>query len=152
MNKERKQTNIRSYDDIIHLPHHVSKTHPQMSMLNRAAQFSPFAALTGYEGQIGEAARLTDERMELSENEKEQLDEKLRFLFDCLDDRPTVRITYFVPDRRKTGGSYITAAGIVKKIDVSGQRIVLYAENGISDGTSISIGDIAELDCEMLQE
>ena len=93
------------YDDIIHLPHHVSKTRPQMSMLDRAAQFSPFAALTGYEDAIQETGRLTDERMELSDEDRELLDRKWHYLQEIISDRPEITVTYFVPDEKKAGGS-----------------------------------------------
>ena len=103
------------YSDIIDLPHHVSTRRPRMSMLSRAAQFSPFAALTGYEDSIREVARLTDARIELDECAKAALDEKLRILQS--DPQMPVSITYFVPDARKEGGAYVTAEGSVRKID-----------------------------------
>ena len=93
------------YDDIIHLPHHVSKTRPQMSMLDRAAQFPPFAALTGYEDAIQETGRLTDTKVEIGEEVREELDRKQQYLQDIIADRPEITITYFVPDERKAGGS-----------------------------------------------
>lgn len=134
------------YDDIINLPHHVSKKHPPMSLENRAAQFSPFAALTGYEGQVIEEARLTDKRVELSDSEKERLDEKLRIIAEHLDERPTVSITYFVPDHYKDGGSYTTGTGTVKKINALERKITFCAENGVSDEHSILIENIIEID------
>lgn len=90
------------YDDIIHLPHHVSAKHPQMPALDRAAQFSPFAALTGYETAIAETARLVDRRIELDENRKEELDEKLQMAREQLALEPEIAVTYFVPDAKKT--------------------------------------------------
>lgn len=140
------------YDDMLDLPHHQSSTRPHMSMTNRAAQFSPFAALTGYEDQVTETARLTGEKIELSDNEKERLDRKLRFLSDHLDERPTVSITYFVPDERKAGGAYTTDTGVVKKVDSVGQKVIFYAENKISDGRSICIDMIAEVNCGLFQD
>ena len=89
------------YDDIINLPHHVSKTRPQMSMVDRAAQFSPFAALTGYDAAIKETGRLTDEKVNLSEEEKEALDRKQQILMEWLGDHPALTITFFVPDEKK---------------------------------------------------
>lgn len=136
------------YDDMLDLPHHQSSTRPHMSISNRAAQFSPFAALTGYDDKVRETARLTDEKIELSDNEKERLDKKLRIIAEHLDQRPTVSITYFVPDERKNGGSYRTYTGIVKRIDKLEQKVVFYAENGISDGNNIRIDAIVEIECE----
>ena len=101
------------YDDIINLPHHVSERHPQMSMYNRAAQF---AALTGHDSAITEAARLTEAEEELSESDAEVLNRKLAYL-QSLDEKPTISVTYFVPDDKKEGGSYHTATGIVKSVD-----------------------------------
>lgn len=102
------------YHDIIDLPHHVSTYRPRMPMLNRAAQFSPFAALTGYEDSIREAARLTDARIELDECAKAALDAKLQIIQS--NPQTPVSITYFVPDARKAGGAYVTAEGFVRKI------------------------------------
>lgn len=118
------------YDDMINMPHHVSKKHPQMALADRAAQFSPFAALTGYEAAIAETARVTEDRPELSDTSREALDMKLQLLRECLTEKPAVEITYFVPDERKAGGSYVTVTGIVKKIDEYKHRIVM--ENGAS--------------------
>ena len=120
------------YYDIIDLPHHVSMRRPRMSMLSRAAQFSPFAALAGYEASIQEAARLTDTRIELDEYAKAALDAKLRLLQS--DPQMPVSITYFVPDARKAGGAYVTAEGSVRKVDGSIVRM--------ADRTEIPIKDI----------
>ena len=102
-----KQDGQHQYDDIIDLPHHVSSRHPQMSMTDRAAQFSPFAALTGYGDAVREKARLTEQKPDLSEEERAELDYKLQMACgpDSEGERPEVRITYFVPDRKKAGGS-----------------------------------------------
>ena len=105
------------YDDIIDLPHHVSTTHHRMSMLERAAQFQPFRALTGYEDAVRETARLTDDQVELTEDEKALLDGKLQRLADNLASHPLVTVTYFQPDKKKAGGAYVTATGELKKID-----------------------------------
>lgn len=134
-----------SYDDIIHLPHHVSATRPQMSALDRAAQFSPFAALTGYDAAIKEAARLTDKRLELDESVKEALNEKLQIIAGHLKDRPEVSITYFQPDIRKAGGAYVTADGAVKKIDEY-ERVVL-----MTDGIVIPIDEIFSIDGQIFE-
>lgn len=118
----------KEYADIIDLPHHVSKTRPQMSMRDRAAQFSPFAALTGYEAAISETARVTEEKIELDENVRKELDEKLELLIEKIPERQTVRIRYFQKDERKAGGSYESAEGVVKKIDFYNRMIVMEDE------------------------
>lgn len=128
------------YDDIIHLPHHVSPTHPQMPLSDRAAQFSPFAALTGYEAAIRETERLTTEKVELDEEAKAALDEKLRLLAEHLPERPMVSITYFQPDERKDGGEYLTVTGSVKKIDGDTRAVVMMT------GERIFIEDILEVE------
>ena len=127
------------YDEIMGLPHHVSKTRPQMPMSDRAAQFAPFAALTGYESAIKETGRLTDERIELDEEALAALDRKYQLLIEALDDAPEVTIIYFRPDERKAGGQYVTATGTVKKVDTFGRRILL------QDGTRIPLDSVYEL-------
>ena len=129
------------YDDIIDLPHHVSERHPQMSMYNRAAQFAPFAALTGHNAAITEAARLTEAEQELSESDAEVLNRKLAYL-QSLDEKPTISVTYFVPDDKKAGGSYHTATGIVKSVEPD--KGVLQFE----DGTGIPVIRIKDIDGE----
>lgn len=129
------------YDDIIDLPHHVSERHPQMSMYNRAAQFAPFAALTGHNAAITEAARLTEAEQELSESDAEVLNRKLAYL-QSLDEKPTISVTYFVPDDKKEGGSYHTATGIVKSVEPD--KGVLQFE----DGTGIPVIRIKDIDGE----
>ena len=131
------------YDDIINLPHHVSATRPQMSMINRAAQFSPFAALTGYDAVIREIGRLTDRRVELSEDRRVDLDKKQQILSDSLAEHPEVSVTYFIPDERKAGGKYVTVTGNVKKFDVF-QRIMV-----LTDGTMIPLDEILELESDL---
>ena len=106
-----------TYEDIIDLPHFVSRNRPHMSNHDRAAQFAPFAALTGYEDSIDETARLTDEKIELSEQVLEELDQKLQYLASCLEETPIIQITHFVPDERKEGGAYITEEISVQRID-----------------------------------
>ena len=128
------------YDDILSLPHHVSETHPRMPMLSRAAQFSPFAALTGYDAAIEETARLTDERRELTEEEQHRISERLRQLQEQIRQRPPVKLRYFRPDERKAGGAYLTVTGTVKRIDgVQGALL-------LTDGTSIPFEDIFTLE------
>ena len=113
------------YDDIIHLAHHVSKTHPPMPIQDRAAQFAPFAALTGHHDAVKETARLTENRMELDENCKVVLDGKLQNIQEQLSSSPVVSITYFEPDLKKAGGTYVTMTGCVKKIDEYERAVVL---------------------------
>ncbi|NLK28716.1 MAG: YolD-like family protein [Clostridiales bacterium] len=136
---------VHRYDDIINLPHHESKTHPRMSKLNRAAQFSPFAALTGFDREIKEAARLTNKKIELDEIEKSVLDEKLRIIQDQISNQPEITITYFQPDEKKLGGTYLSISGIVKKIDGYNRAIVM------QDGTRIKIEDIINISGEIVQ-
>ena len=113
------------YDDIIHLPHHVSKTRPQMSMEDRAAQFSPFAALTGYDAAILETGRLTEDKLELGEEIRAILDRKQKYLAEIIASRPEVTVTYFVPDEKKSGGAYSTVTGFLKRIDEYERELVL---------------------------
>ena len=127
------------YDEIMELPHHVSKTRPQMPLSDRAAQFAPFAALTGYDSAIKETGRLTDERIELDEEALTALDRKYQLLMDTLDDAPEVTIIYFQPDERKAGGQYVSATGTVKKVDTFGRRILL------QDGTRIPLDSVYDL-------
>lgn len=136
------------YEDIIHLQHHVSGNRMQMSVHDRAAQFSPFAALTGFDGAIKETARLTDQRIELDETEKATLDEKLRIVQEQLSRQQEVEFLFFQPDESKQGGTYVSAKGIVKKIDVYGCIVVM------QDGARIPIEeivDITDISGEMFQ-
>ena len=121
--------NWEIYKDIINLPHHVSKKHPQMSLEARSAQFAPFAALVGYDALVHETARLTDDKIEINEEEKEILDSQLQLIKQHISDRPKATITYFVEDKRKAGGEYVTAEANVKKIDDYKNSIVM--ENGL---------------------
>lgn len=128
------------YDDIINLPHHVSPTRPQMPVCDRAAQFSPFAALTGHDAAIKETARLTDERIELDENSKSLLNEKLKMISERIENHPEIEVTYFIPDKKKVGGSYVTVQGHVKKIGEY-ERCIIF-----EDGTKIPIEEIIFVD------
>ena len=128
------------YDDIIHLPRPISKTHPPMSAMDRAAQFSPFAALTGYDAAIKETARLTNEKIELDEYAKDALNERLQIMADRIKEHPEIAITYFQPDAKKNGGAYVTAIGAVKKIDEYERFVVM------TDGTAIFIEDIISIE------
>lgn len=134
---------MNPYDDIINLPHHTSTSRPRMSAHDRAAQFSPFAALTGYDAAINETARLTDKRAELDEYSKADLNERLYIIQGQMDEQPEVSITYFQPDKKKSGGAYITATGCVKKIDEYERTLVM------KDETKITIDDIFEIDGEL---
>lgn len=128
------------YQDIIHLPHPVSSAHPSMPIIDRAAQFAPFAALTGFEAAIKETARLTDKRVELDEYEKEALNGKLLQIANQLEERPKVTIVYFQKDERKNGGAYVTLSGRVKKID-DYERAVL-----MTDGRKVPIEEIRKIE------
>ena len=130
---------MTDYDDIIHLPHHISQNHPQMLLRDRAAQFAPFAALTGYEAAVGETARQTTERRELDAQEAAELNRRLTDLAARLKDRPEVTIEYFVPDNRKAGGAYVTVAGRVRNISVSERLLVM------EDGAAIPMEDVASV-------
>lgn len=131
------------YEDIINLPPHISKKHPQPTMLERAARFSPFAAITGYEEMVKEAARVTDKKIELDEGSKEILNEKLLFVTEMCDSDAIINITYFIPDNLKSGGKYTTVSGTIKRIDEYERRIILV------DGTIIPIDDIYQIDGDM---
>lgn len=111
------------YDDIIDLPHPMSQKHPRMSMHDRAAQFSPFAALTGHGAAIAETERETAAWTDLEEDEREHLNRQLCILRDRLEERPEVAITYFVPDSRKAGGAYVTIRSVARKMDLTEQVI-----------------------------
>ena len=112
------------YKEIINLPHHVSQSRPHMSMIDRAAQFSPFAALTGHDEALDETARLTDSFAEPDEDEKQLLDEKLRMIAELIEEKPVITITYFVPDEKKDGGRYVSLADYIKKIDALNREII----------------------------
>ena len=131
------------YEDIINLPHHVSKTRPQMSMLDRAAQFSPFAALSGYDDAVKEAGRLTDNRVELEDEGQDLLDRKLQYLQEIIADRPEISVTFFIPDEKKPGGSYAILIGNLKRVDLYERLLVM------TDGKKIPLDDIADIkgDC-----
>ena len=130
------------YDDVINRQHPTSKEHPRMSNMNRAAQFAPFAALTGYEESIEETTRLTDRRIELSEYEIEELDVKLNFIQEHIKERPEVIVTYFQPDERKEGGKYLTVTGNVRWIDEVNGVMVFEGE------TILDINTITDIEKE----
>ncbi len=128
------------YDDIIHLPHHTSPRHPRMSMRDRAAQFAPFSALTGYGDTIDETARLTDGKIVLTEDAKALLDMKQRLLAERIHTHPQVSVTHFVPDPRKSGGSYRTFTGRLKQID-GVNKVLVFA-----DGQRVKIDDVLSIE------
>ncbi|MGI6041302.1 MAG: hypothetical protein ACOYBH_03680 [Candidatus Alectryocaccobium sp.] len=136
--------NAHRYDDIINLPHPTSVNHPRMSLYDRAAQFSPFAALTGHDAAIKETARLTEQKIELSEDTISRLNEKLQIVADHLETEVT--ITYFVPDERKSGGAYVSYTGIVRRIDDYEHTLIM------TDKTVIPIEQISEIESELFGE
>lgn len=137
---------MNKYDRIINLPHHVSSKRPPMSMLDRAAQFSPFAALTGYGDAIIETARQTEEKVNMDEEAYAILNRKFRILMEQIDELPEVCITYFEPDARKSGGAYLTATGTLKKIDEFERILVM------SDGKKIRMDEVIDIDGDIFQQ
>lgn len=137
-----KQKSGNPYEDMLELSRPVSKIHPQMPRRDRAAQFAPFAALTGYEEAVREAARFTEEKMILDEDSKEQLDWKLRCLQEKVKEKPTITVTYFLKDEKKKGGKYVTVTGVLKKIDSYTHQFVL------ESGEEIPLEDIVSLEFE----
>lgn len=131
---------MMSYEEMLYMPHPVSKKHPQMSRYDRAAQFSPFAALTGHEAAVQEAARITQRKVELDENEKEQLNQTLVMLLEKYQGHPMISITYFCPDAQKDGGEYKTVKGQIRKLDEN--RKVIYLENH----TEISLEQVIRIE------
>lgn len=140
MNDEHK------YDDIINLEHHVSKTHKQMSIEERSAQFAPFAALTGYEDEVKETERITERMIEITEDIRSILDEKIHLIQNRIVEQPEVTITYFIADSNKQGGKYQTINGKVKKIDDYKKRIIL------TNNTDILIKDIIEISSNIFKQ
>ena len=131
---------MNEYEDIIRLPHHQSETRAHMPMRDRAAQFAPFAALTGYDAVIEESARYTDSRIELTETAREMIDRTLRDLSYQMPAGPEAVICYFVPDERKQGGAYLTVSGGIKKIDETEHSVTL------TDGRTIRVEDIYSIE------
>ena len=127
------------YDDIINLPHHVSKNHRQMPMEMRAAQFAPFAALTGYDTVINETARLTDQQVELEDYDNERLNRKYAELIENISEHPVITVSYFKPDKHKGGGAYVSKTGHLKKVDTYEQLMIM------EDGTSIPLAAIVDI-------
>ena len=131
------------YEDIVNLPPHISKKHPQPTMIDRAARFAPFAAITGYEEMVLEEARVTEERVDLDEGALSFLNEKLNMIREFLDEKPEVTITYFEPDKKKSGGAYVSIAGVVKRIDEYEHLVIL------TDGKKILIEDIYAIESDL---
>ncbi len=137
---------MNGYCDMIGLPHPVSTTRKRMSRYDRAAQFSPFAALTGFEDVIVEAARLTKERLELSNEQQSQINERLLFILENISARPEVKITFFVPDKRKSGGAYEVAAGFVRRIDEYSGSVIF------TDHRAVPIADIYDIESDIFRD
>lgn len=131
------------YEDIINLPPHISKKHPQPTMMDRAARFAPFAAITGYEEMVLEEARITEERIDLDEGTLSILNEKLNMIQEFIDEEPEIKITYFEPDKKKSGGAYIDITGTVKRIDEYECLVIM------TDGKKIRIEDIYSLESDL---
>ena len=127
------------YDDIINLPHHVSKNHRQMPMEMRAAQFAPFAALTGYDAVINETARLTDQQVELEDYDNERLNRKYAELIENISEHPVITVSYFKPDKQKGGGAYVSKTGHLKKVDTYEQLMIM------ENGTAIPLAAIVDI-------
>lgn len=134
-----------NYDDIIDLPHHVSETHPPMSRADRAAQFSPFAALTGYDAAVRETARVTERRIGLDEGVKAELNARLNCILEHLPEHPQVSITYFMPDEKKSGGAYRTVTGAVRKLDSFAKTLTLV------DGTVVPMEEMVHVEGNLFE-
>ena len=149
-----RQGERNPYEDIIHLPHHQSATRPHMSLYDRAAQFSPFAALTGFDGVIAETGRMTERKIELSEYERSLLDQQLIRIDEELrkGNHPEITVAYFVPDPRKAGGAYEEYTGRVRSINAVEKCVVFLAENRRSAGKRIRIDGIAEIRGELVDD
>ena len=146
MNQEKEQG---KYEDILYLPHPVSRRHPQMSLSDRAAQFAPFAALTGHDEAVKETARLTDSYIELEEGQKERLDQRLSLLIKAMGENPgqepIITVTCFNPDEKKDGGTYVPVCGRVKKVDGYRREIVL------KDGTALPMDNIIAMEGDVFR-
>ena len=136
----------QKYSDMLDMPHHVSSRHPQMPMEKRAAQFSPFAALTGYGDAVEEAARLTDQKAELTDEILDGVNLKLNILSDHLQEKPVIHVTYFQKDTRKEGGRYITVTDTIRKIDKFHKVILM------DNGTEVPVEEISAIEGELFVE
>ena len=135
----------RKYDDILHLPHPTSKKHPRMPISDRAAIFSPFAAPTGHAAAIQETARLTDQKIELDEDTKAELDRRQAILLEHIAEQPEVTITWFCPDEKKSGGAYVVTVGRLKRVDETAGTLRL------ADGMTIALDEIVDLQSDLFQ-
>ena len=144
--QEKQQGEDGHYADMLDLPHPTSSRHPRMPIIDRAAQFAPFAALTGYDDAIEETARLTDEMLRMTEDQREQLDRRQQLLLASIDRMPKVEVTYFLPDARKTGGSYRTVRGTLERIDEI-KRIL-----HLSGGHRIPLDAVCNLESEIFRD
>ena len=133
------------YDDIIRLPHPTSSRHPRMPISDRAAIFSPFAALTGHAAAIQETARLTDQRIELYDDTKAELDRRHAIMLEHIGEQPEVTITWFCPDEKKSGGAYVVTVGRLKRVDDTAGALKL------TDGMTIPLDEIVDLQCDLFQ-
>lgn len=134
---------MKDYSKIIHLPHHQSATRKRMSNYDRAAQFAPFAALTGHDEAIKETARLTDDYMEMGEDRLGELSAKIQLLIDELSEQPEITVVYFIPDERKSGGSYAEKTGTVRLVEEYERKLVFY------DGDKIDIDRVVDFKGEI---
>ena len=142
----RNKEEYHRYDDIISLPHPVSRTHPQMSLWDREAQFAPFAALTGHGAAIRETARLTEDFAQPDGDSRESLDGKLSVLLEHLGEGPQVTVTFFQPDERKAGGAYVSVSGRVRKVDTWKRELVL------ADGTAVPMEYVIEMEGDVFYD
>ena len=131
------------YEDIVNLPPHISKRHSQPSMMDRAARFAPFAAITGYEEMVLEEARVTEEQIHLDEDAVALICEKINMIQEFIDEEPEVRITYFEPDKKKSGGAYISITGTPKRVDEYEQLLIM------TDGKKIKFDSIYRLESDL---
>lgn len=143
MKMEERYRDTSRYEDIINLPHHVSAKHPQMALSDRAAQFLPFQALTGYSDAVQETARLTEEFLDLDESSRADLDRKLAVLQQHLSQQPKIQAVVFQPDERKNGGAYRTVSGMIRKIDFYERKLVM------EDRISLPMDYLIEIDSEL---
>lgn len=141
----KKSHDPHRYDDLLDMPHPMALLRPRMPSLSRAAQFSPFAALTGYDDQVKETARLTDTEIDLSSSALSMLDLELQYLMAHLEDRPLVEVAYFIPDTKKAGGRYDLHTGIIKRIDTYARQLIFFAPNNISNGQVIDLDKIINI-------
>ena len=131
------------YEDIVNLPPHISKKHPQPSMMDRAARFAPFAAITGYEEMVLEEARVTEEQIHLDEDAVALICEKINMIQEFIDEKTEIKITYFEPDKKKSGGAYITITGTPKRVDEFEQLLIM------TDGKKIKFDSIYRLESDL---